>query len=698
MSFQPPVLDDRTFQQIVDEVRKRIPLYCPEWTDHNLSDPGITLIELFAWMTELLIYRLNQVPELHYIKFAELLGVQRASPRAAFTRMTFWLTRPLTHLVDPDDSGLLIAKHTQVSTTQTEVTEPIIFTTDKEFVIHAPRFQQLVVQRQGTKPVLPGNQWRPLSALEVQSLRDGTDSLPLFSDEPQVDDAVYFGFANNLSHHVIRFELNFDEKAGIGINVKHPPYHWEIYSTQGNYWEPVEADPDSTRGMNAASGSVTLHLPELRSHELEADAVTKRQLPALYWIRVRIKAILDSEVRAGMRKYNKTPELLQIVQIAAIGCAIAATNANYVEQEQLGVSDGSAGQRFHLSSRSILLPLQPDERLRVQLHEKQVEYWTCQPDFAASHATSRHFVIDSESGEVRFGPAVRQPNGEIHCYGAIPPRTATLWLERYRYGGGAKGNLPKKVINILRSSIPYVAGVENRVAATGGLDAPGVDELEVAVQRRLRTRRVAITPEDFEAHVLEQFGNEIARVRCLPLQKEATVQQKDGVRILVIPKVSNSANQRSGYLSDDQIHVSVALQQQIERYLDNFRLLTYQIVVKNPRYRRIGIKGQITALPGTDEAQLHERIVQQLNHFLNPLTGGRDERGWPFAFSLTALDVEERIKMLPDVQGVTLDNFVLQIGEQNESHPTPFQLEAEDMVVAGEHQFNIVATSGKDRS
>ena len=77
MALPEPVLDDLQFQKdLVDEARRRIIHYCPEWTEYNLSDPGITLIELFAWMTELMVYRLNKVPEKNYIKFMELLGMQ----------------------------------------------------------------------------------------------------------------------------------------------------------------------------------------------------------------------------------------------------------------------------------------------------------------------------------------------------------------------------------------------------------------------------------------------------------------------------------------------------------------------------------------------------------------------------------------------------------------------------------------------
>src|SRR5262245_65743108 len=87
-------LDDRHFQDIVDEAKTRIPTYCPEWTDHNVSDPGVALIELFAWMTDLLLYRVNQVPDKMYVKFLEMIGVRLHPPRAATAPATFYLSPP----------------------------------------------------------------------------------------------------------------------------------------------------------------------------------------------------------------------------------------------------------------------------------------------------------------------------------------------------------------------------------------------------------------------------------------------------------------------------------------------------------------------------------------------------------------------------------------------------------------------------
>jgi hypothetical protein len=73
-------LDDRKFEDLVEECLPRIPRYCPEWTNHNPSDPGITLVELFSWLTDQMLARFNQVPRRQYIAFLELLGIRLQPP------------------------------------------------------------------------------------------------------------------------------------------------------------------------------------------------------------------------------------------------------------------------------------------------------------------------------------------------------------------------------------------------------------------------------------------------------------------------------------------------------------------------------------------------------------------------------------------------------------------------------------------
>src|SRR3982750_1846603 len=94
MALPPPNLDDRRFQDLVDEAKLLVQRNCPEWTDHNVSDPGVTLIEAFAHMTDQLLYRLNRVPEKSYLAFLDLIGVTLFPPVPARADVTFWLSAP----------------------------------------------------------------------------------------------------------------------------------------------------------------------------------------------------------------------------------------------------------------------------------------------------------------------------------------------------------------------------------------------------------------------------------------------------------------------------------------------------------------------------------------------------------------------------------------------------------------------------
>lgn len=63
MAIKLPDLDDRTYDDLVNEARAALPAIHPGWTDHNPSDPGIALVELLAWLSEILIYRTGRIPE-----------------------------------------------------------------------------------------------------------------------------------------------------------------------------------------------------------------------------------------------------------------------------------------------------------------------------------------------------------------------------------------------------------------------------------------------------------------------------------------------------------------------------------------------------------------------------------------------------------------------------------------------------------
>src|SRR6266550_1562097 len=88
-----PTIDDRHFDDIMAEIRTRIARYTPEWTpvwtDVNDNDPGITMVQVFAWLSDMMLYRMSKVPILNYIKFLELLGIELNPAEPAQAEITF---------------------------------------------------------------------------------------------------------------------------------------------------------------------------------------------------------------------------------------------------------------------------------------------------------------------------------------------------------------------------------------------------------------------------------------------------------------------------------------------------------------------------------------------------------------------------------------------------------------------------------
>src|SRR6266850_7537899 len=89
MPLQIPTIDNRRYQDLLNEALARIPVHNPEWTNFNKSDPGVTLLEIFAFLTENLLYRANQIPDRNRRKFLSLLGVPLQPASTARGLVTF---------------------------------------------------------------------------------------------------------------------------------------------------------------------------------------------------------------------------------------------------------------------------------------------------------------------------------------------------------------------------------------------------------------------------------------------------------------------------------------------------------------------------------------------------------------------------------------------------------------------------------
>ncbi|HSK72529.1 MAG TPA: hypothetical protein VK892_12570, partial [Pyrinomonadaceae bacterium] len=129
MLTETPNLDDRSFDQMVEESLRYVRENCPQWTDLSPHDPGVVLLELFAFLTEAMIYRLNRLPEKAYIEFLRLIGVKLNPPVAAIVKLEFKLNKPQNQPVE-------IPRGTRITLNRSGTSShPPVFTTFQTVVI-----------------------------------------------------------------------------------------------------------------------------------------------------------------------------------------------------------------------------------------------------------------------------------------------------------------------------------------------------------------------------------------------------------------------------------------------------------------------------------------------------------------------------------------------------------------------------------
>jgi predicted phage baseplate assembly protein len=638
MSLPEPILDDLRFQQdLVDEARRRIVHYCPEWTDYNLSDPGITLIELFAWMTEMIVYRLNRVPDKNYIKFLEMLGIQLQPASSAHTDVTFWLSAPLP-LGPEDDTTVTIPRGTEVATRRTEEEREVIFTTDETLRILPPQLTQIRREQDFHKNYLP---------------RLGIEDVYAFDEEePAVGDVFYLGFdeEEDIAGHILQLTFACEETQAVGVRREDPPLVWECSIGDGRWQEIAPStrsgEKDTTGGLNNAEGSLVLYLPQA----LAPDQVYGRRA---CWVRCRLEPRSPEQ---GM--YAESPRIKDVTA-HTLGGTTPATHARIVENELLGRSTGEPGQVFRLEHRPVLA-LQEGETIAVEgelFGEVGYQPWEPVDDFSQSTRYDRHFVLDTITGEVRFGPSIRQRDGTVRQYGRIPEANREIRFRRYRYGGGTAGNVPAGKLRVLKSSIAYVDRVANLRRAEGGRDQESLEEAKMRARRELQAQERAVTAEDYEG-LSRGASRAVARVKCRTPDQVADMAP-GMVELLVVPAAFEGI--RAGDLS--RLQIEERLRETIAEHLDQYRLLTTTLRVKEPRYLGVRVRAEILIGDYAQPEVVQARVDERLRHFITPLaledgSGLTDEfldpgwNGWPFGRDLYVSEIYSLIGQVPGVKHV----------------------------------------------
>jgi predicted phage baseplate assembly protein len=610
MPLPAPNLDDRKFQDIVDEAKRLIPRYCPEWTNHNLSDPGVALIELFAWMSEMVLFRVNQVPDRLYVHFLNMVGIEPFPPSVARVDLTFWLSAVLEQpVVVPEGTEVMTAADASSGTD-----EAVVFSTLEDLVIAPP---ELI----SAKNVTATDERITDVWDDLRFSVEGVQCFPSPGITP--GDTFCLGFAKTLAGELIRLTVTA-EAEGIGVDPKNPPLVWEVWS--GEAWITVTVHDDTTGGLNR-QGEIVLVIP--RAHELLSLGNT----PA-YWLRARLLAPL-----AGQPTYQVSPRI-RSVHAEALGGTIAAEHAEIVPAEPIGRSDGVPAQSFTVTHAPVL-PRRDGEHIQV-IDPDGTTDWNEVSDFTQSGPHDRHFAWDSGSGTVKFGPRVRYADGTVRQHGQIPRDGAQIIVTGYRHGGGARGNVGANTLTVLRSSVPYVRGVTNLAPAAGGVDPETVNEAKTRGPLSLRTGQRAVTVGDYE-RIARESTTEVARARCLPASNG-----NGAVRILVVPQVRGHAGQHKL----DDFAISNELMGTISSHLDEHRLVGTTMEVSTPYYQGISVAALVHAGQGRPLDLVRQRAIDAITRFINPLTGGTEGTGWPFDADLNAAVITQLLESVDGIERV----------------------------------------------
>ena len=652
MPLFAPNLDDRTAQQLVNEAKRLIPHFCPEWTDHNVSDPGVALIELFAWMTEMLLYRVNQVPEKNYIKFLEMLGIKLEPPQAAVADVTFYLTAPLQEVKRkaPDVSFALKADW-EIATARTETDPAVIFTLKENFTLQDPK----CIAAASYVSLPAGRGWTERIIGKGIPMFSGT---PIHQSSQAEGDSFALIFANDLSNHVITVPLQFTTREGDisseGINLTNPPRVWEAHMERG--WTACELERDGTSGL-IQDGEVVLRLPKLKRLDMAvfpaaAQAGAARITLRGYWVRCRL-----TEAAGGKTgKYDGSPIInLEVEKIDTLGATVTAQHAVTVKEEMLGQSDGTPGQVFRFAHSPLLGRSADRDYLKVEQGEKdnQIiwEDWREVMDFGDSDKNDPHYMIDALAGTLTLGPALLQPVGKLYHFGKTPPHGMRLQFQRYQYGGGLAGNVKERALCVLKQSPAYIRGVINYQPAVGGREAETLETAVLKIASRLRFGAHAVTAADYEYHASQVKG--VAAARCLAPGRAPWGEADGGavkpgtVRLHILPDVRAIEHPRP-----QDLVLTDELEKAVREALEPRRVLGISIDVQPIEAVEVVIEVIFTVKKGANRQEAEEDVEKLLKSYVHPFQGGPQGKGWPLGQALHRSDLYALLLQFPLLERV----------------------------------------------
>ena len=670
MPITPPRLDDRGYEDLVEELLARVPAHTPEWRPQQASDPGRTLLELFAWLGDTLLYRANLIPERQRLAFLQLLGMPLQPARAARGLIALRVDEPNWRDVLTLAPGARVSGAADFETLDEVSLLPVSGEcyykrplSDEERaelaeVIHGlQQFHGIEdeVAAYVTTPAFADGQAEPAGLDVARDTADRSLWIALLAGAPEDVPAV-------------REALSGGGQGGRVLNVGVAPLI-EFPETLDDITPPGRLDHGWWISTARLAGDDPVYLPLQRLADSSAE-YTRRGVERLVFPGDEADfGVLEGDARkeanAGVGdrppRLDDPDRLSRLVawlrlrpspRVASLPLSWVAVNAVEIDQRQtlrnrvVGQSDGSADQVFDLPVASVQAE---DFRLQVEETGRGYVDWRRVDDLAQCGRDDPVFELDREAGSVRFGDGIR---------GRIPEAGRRIRVARLRAGGGAVGNLPSGSLQGIEAR-----GVDERpvarklalvqgLATTGGADAETLDEAERRIPAWLRHRNRAVTGEDFHALVAEVPGVPVGRVEILPrfLPRQRRFDVPGVVSVMVLPQKSR---QEAPNPRPDQPMI-----QRIHDYLSARRPLATELYVIGCEYVPVALAVGISVKAGFGHEQVAHDLRQALRRHLWSLPPhGPQGEGWPLGRSLRDRELEvvaARVRGVAAVAGVDL--------------------------------------------
>lgn len=666
MPIRPPVLDDRSYDDLVAELLARIPAHTPEWTDPRPGDPGRTLIELFAWLADTLLYRANLIPERQRLAFLRLLGIPLRPAVAARGLVTLTSdARERTDAFTLRPHGL-ISKPVPFETLG-EITvlpvmaeayckRPLTARERADFAAVLPGLERIYGLAAGqaqpyvTTPVFPGG----AADLAGFDLAKGT-----------VDGALWFALLTLKDDPSPEFVNQVRATLGTGsqlLNVgvapalavpglseeigprAHIPFRWEIsylpdptkdavdYMTL-----PVVPGSDTTAGLTRR-GVMRLALPAAQF--IAAPPSDPRQALAA-GIGERPPRLDDPRKQARLVAWLRLRPAQPMNNLAL---SWAGINAVEIDQRQtltgriVGQGTGVADLELQLPARSV-----EPETLQIEVAEPGAAYrpWRRIEDLALAGRDDPVYSLDAEAGTIRFGDGVR---------GRIPPVEARVRVAQMRAGGGRGGNLPPGALTEINaalldgSPVPVKLKVGQSLPTEGGEDAETLAEAEGRIPAIFRHRDRAVTEEDYRSLAAATPGVRLGRVEVLrrfkPHQRRPNVPGVVSVMVLPAQIHRLPPNPRPDRPTLEAVFA----------HLDARRPLTTELYVIGPEYVPLGVSVSVAVREDFGREAVTQAVRDAVRGFLWPLApGGLDGDGWPLGGTVRDRQIEVAVARVPGV-------------------------------------------------